>query len=211
MVLVRPEAKGAKPFCIDAYEGSLLEGDASYSPFETIGSHHVRAVSRSGVLPQAYISRNESAAACHASGKRLCTEDEWVTACRGPAKTTYPYGSTDRPGVCNDQGHGPLVTLYAAEGANVYGDFRIMNDPRLNQEPHTIAPTGSHDACSNAYGVFDMVGNVHEWVDDPNGTFRGGYYLDTHQNGDGCGYRTTAHDALYHDYSTGFRCCATPP
>jgi hypothetical protein len=27
-------------------------------------------------------------------------------------------------------------------------------------------------------------------------------------NGDGCSYKTVAHDADYHDYSTGFRCCA---
>ena len=53
-----------------------------------------------------------------------------------------------------------------------------------------------------------MVGNLHEWVDDPDGTFQGGYYLDTHQHGDGCNYRTPAHDIYYHDYSTGFRCCA---
>ena len=37
---------------------------------------------------------------------------------------------------------------------------------------------------------------------------RGGYYLDTHINGEGCNYRTVAHPATYHDYSTGFRCCA---
>ena len=36
-----------------------------------------------------------------------------------------------------------------------------------------------------------MVGNLHEWTNDPNGTFQGGYYLDTHKNGDGCTYRTS--------------------
>ena len=66
----------------------------------------------------------------------------------------------------------------------------------------------SHDGCTNGYGVYDMVGNIHEWVDDPAGTFQGGYYLDVEQNGDGCGYRTDAHNVTYHDYSTGFRCCA---
>ena len=44
----------------------------------------------------------------------------------------------------------------------------------------------------NGYGVYDMVGNLHEWTNDPNGTFQGGYYLDTHKNGDGCSYRTVA-------------------
>ena len=53
-----------------------------------------------------------------------------------------------------------------------------------------------------------MVGNVHEWTADPAGTFRGGYYLDTRINGEGCDYRTVAHEPTYHDYSTGFRCCA---
>jgi hypothetical protein len=51
-----------------------------------------------------------------------------------------------------------------------------------------------------------MVGNIHEWTDDA--SFRGGYYLDTQMNGEGCDYRTTAHSANYYDYSTGFRCCA---
>ena len=83
-----------------------------------------------------------------------------------------------------------------------------MNDPQLNQLAGTLAETGSHEACTNDYGVHDMVGNLHEWVDDPKGTFQGGYYLDVTQNGDGCGYRTDAHQAWYHDYSTGFRCCA---
>ncbi|QXD15378.1 hypothetical protein GQ464_000010 [Rhodocaloribacter litoris] len=27
-------------------------------------------------------------------------------------------------------------------------------------------------------------------------------------HGEGCLYRTTAHGRTYHDYSTGFRCCA---
>ena len=63
---------------------------------------------------------------------------------------------------------------------------------------------------ANAYGVFDMVGNLHEWIDDPEGTFRGGFYMDTSRNGDGCSYETTAHNVQYHDYSTGFRCCMEP-
>ncbi|HVJ88996.1 MAG TPA: hypothetical protein VM580_04270 [Labilithrix sp.] len=89
-----------------------------------------------------------------------------------------------------------------------------LNDPRLGQVEGALARTGSHGACVNDYGAFDMVGNIHEWVKtDPStshGTFAGGYYLDTWRNGDGCNYRTTAHAHDYHDYSTGFRCCADP-
>jgi formylglycine-generating enzyme required for sulfatase activity len=82
-----------------------------------------------------------------------------------------------------------------------------MNEPRLNQVRGTLARTGTHPRCTSGNGVFDLVGNLHEWTSDPNGTFRGGYYLDTHINGEGCKYRTSAHHFRYHDYSTGFRCC----
>ena len=79
---------------------------------------------------------------------------------------------------------------------------------RLNQLDGTVAKAGAFAGCVSDLGVFDMVGNLHEWTADPNGTFQGGYYQDTHENGDGCTYKTMAHAAWYHDYSTGFRCCA---
>ena len=96
-------------------------------------------------------------------------------------------------------------------------DFNVwtqLNDPRLGQVEGALAKTGEHPDCANGFGVVDMVGNLHEWVaTDPaaaHGTFAGGYYLDTSLNGDGCGYKTQAHAHDYHDYSTGFRCCADP-
>ena len=96
-------------------------------------------------------------------------------------------------------------------------DFNVwtqLNDPRLGQVEGALSKTGEHPDCANGFGVVDMVGNIHEWVaTDPstkNGTFAGGYYLDTSLNGDGCGYKTQAHAHDYHDYSTGFRCCAEP-
>ena len=52
------------------------------------------------------------------------------------------------------------------------------------------------------------MGNLHEWIDDPAGTFKGGFYVDTVINGEGRLYTTTAHNVYHFDYSTGFRCCA---
>ncbi len=172
----------------------------------------VRAVSRSGVVPQGYISKNEAEAACKASKKRLCTGDEWQLACRGKKPTTFPYGDERKPGYCNDSGRAPLASLHPElPGDEVYASHEAMNDPRINRAPNTVAPSGQFAKCKNGFGVFDMVGNLHEWTADVNGThgtFRGGYYQDTHLNGDGCKYKTVAHDVTYHDYSTGFRCCA---
>ena len=129
----------------------------------------------------------------------------------GPRAETFGYGSERVEGRCNDEGRSPMLRLYPQVATSwSHVGLLDMNDPRLNQLPDTLAQTGAHEGCTNEYGVFDMVGNLHEWTNDPHGTFQGGYYLDTHMNGDGCSYRTVAHDVTYHDYSTGFRCCADP-
>jgi Sulfatase-modifying factor enzyme 1 len=193
--------------CVDKFEASLVEvnDDASERPFSAYAppnGRRVRAVSKEGVAPQAHISMVEAQRACKASGKRLCHAREWKAACKGPENTRYPYGNERQANACVDTDRtSPILEKYAGEHT-----ARTMNDPTLNQTPNTVEPTGAASACTNGYGVHDMVGNVHEWTDD--GTFRGGYYLDTKINGEGCEYVTTAHAPIYYDYSTGFRCCA---
>ena len=202
----------ANAFCIDRFEASTAEltpdGKViAHSPYLPVTGLRVKALSQKDVIPQAYISRNQALAACVESHKRLCTEREWVVACKGPERTTFPYGNTHKPGYCVDTNRvNPLIKLFEALGSARY-QFSTMNDPALNQVPGTLAPTGSFSRCTNGYHVYDMVGNVHEWTSDPQGTFRGGFYLDTKLNGSGCDYRTVTHPATYHDYSTGFRCC----
>jgi formylglycine-generating enzyme len=211
MARIAGAVKPTHPFCIDRYEASLVDvtdgGEKPFSSYDPIKGRRVRAVSEPGAVPRGYISQIEATAACRAAGKRLCAEDEWVAACRGSRATRFPYGDARQSGACNDEGKSPLVRLYASAGAHAFDD-EPMNDPRLNQQPNTLARAGAYRQCRSDYDVFDMVGNLHEWVDDPAGTFRGGYYLDTRLNGEGCSYRTTAHDVGYHDYSIGFRCCA---
>ena len=193
--------------CVDKWEGSLVEiqSDGTEVPFsahEAPNGHDVRAVSRPGVTPQAHISMLQAKRACTASGKRLCHAQEWKSACKGPESTRYPYGSTREANVCVDTNRtSPMAVLHNGEH-----DSATMNDPEANQLANTVEPTGAAAECTNGYGVYDMVGNVHEWADD--GAFHGGYYLDTKINGEGCDYITTAHAKNYYDYSTGFRCCA---
>jgi formylglycine-generating enzyme len=206
--------------CVDRWEASLVERlsdglEHPWSPYQSVEKHEhtVRAVSRPGSIPQGYISGKQAQTACVASGKRLCTGAEWERACRGPAHTQFPYGQERRAGACNDdiRSTHPVAEVVHKLGLAreaVWGD--AMNQPLVNQLPGTVSPAGERAECTNDYGVFDMVGNLHEWVDDAQGTFRGGYYMDTSHNGEGCAYATTAHDFDYHDYSTGFRCCADP-
>ncbi len=209
--------------CVDRWEASLVERvragagmmERSWSPFLPVDGQerHVRAVSKAGVLPQAYISGKQASLACFASGKRLCAADEWERACRGPSNYQFPYGDQRRAGACNDDVRplhpvAEVGRLLGIAGKRLWREG--MNLALINQLPNTLLPTGARAECTNEYGVYDMVGNLHEWVDDAHGTFRGGYYMDTTKNGDGCSYQTTAHDFTYHDYSTGFRCCMDP-
>jgi len=206
--------------CVDRWEASLVERLPSgelrpWSPYHAVDGNEsrVRAVSRPGVIPQGYISGEQALRACQASGKRLCAADEWERACRGPKRTRFPYGDERKSRVCNDdirRGH-PVVEVALRLGIPDERRWTEgMNQPLINQLPDSLFETGERADCTNEYGVFDMVGNLHEWIEDRDGTFRGGFYMDTSLNGDGCSYQTTAHDFRYHDYSTGFRCCMDP-
>ena len=126
-----------------------------------------------------------------------------------PAPPSKAVASAKRPTTRK-----PAPAKKSARPASVDpGVWARLNDPGLGQVEGALSRTGEHAQCMNAYGVFDMVGNLHEWVaTEPalaHGTFAGGYYLDTTINGDGCLYRTQAHAHEYHDYSTGFRCCGS--
>lgn len=202
--------------CVDRFEASLVvvqaDGSAkSWSPYYSPPSTQTyRAVSLRGGVPQGYISGNQAKLACERAGKRLCTSDEWLRACQGPNGDTYPYGDTRKPGTCNDARipH-PAVQCFDTEASWIYSE---LDWPGIDQQPMTVDPAGHNAGCVSADGAYDMMGNLHEWVyDSPSThTFRGGYYVDTIKNGNGCLYRTTAHALSYSDYSTGFRCCADP-
>lgn len=186
--------------CIDQYEGSLQD----WSPYEVPDSGV--AQSKPGVPPQGYISGDVAEAACQAVGKGLCTTDEWMAACSGSEGRTYPYGDTYDLYACNDTYGGGHPVMDFFNSTDVW-DMEHMNDPGINQQEGTISLTGEFAACVTPDGVFDLHGNLHEWVADSNGTFKGGFYADAAINGAGCNYTTTAHEKSYHDYSTGFRCC----
>ncbi|MBX3269255.1 MAG: SUMF1/EgtB/PvdO family nonheme iron enzyme [Sandaracinaceae bacterium] len=195
-------------FCVDRFEAALeLVGGPSWSPFHNPGARAVRAVSIEGAIPQGYVSGTQAAAACAAAGKRLCTDAEWLRACRGPGLArTYPYPGARDDGRCNDaRAVHPAVERFGTSESWIWSR---LGDACINQLPDSVAPTGAHAGCVTDEGVLDLMGNLHEWTADPSGTFRGGYYVDTYRNGEGCLYRTTAHTMGHWDYSTGFRCCA---
>jgi len=210
-----PGMAHVKGYCIDRYEAYVVEVDDAgretpHSPYTPVDGLNVRAKVAEGVVPQGYISQVQAQSACENAGKRLCSAAEFSLACRGPNHSaSYPYGGTrHQRGKCNE-GKGSAVTAVFGQGAPF--DRTLMNDARLNRWPGGLAKTGAYSASVSPYGVFDLVGNLHEWgaevAANGHGYFRGGFYGDAEINGPGCNYVTTAHAAVYHDYSTGFRCC----
>ena len=86
--------------------------------------------------PITHIYWREARSYCHKVGKRLPTEAEWEYAARAGSKTKYPWGD-----VIDDD-----YLWYAG------------NSPR--EIPHVGKKK------PNAWGLYDMMGNVWEWVED---------------------------------------------
>ncbi|MBK8938361.1 MAG: SUMF1/EgtB/PvdO family nonheme iron enzyme [Polyangiaceae bacterium] len=197
-------------FCVDRFEAFLVTFPEMepVSPFFNPGDAQVMAVSAEGAIPQGYINALQANDACVNAGKRLCTDDEWLRACQGPAGNIYPYGDTLALGTCNDhRDQHPAVEYFMSSDPFIWSE---LGHPCLNQLESSLGATGAFPGCESAEGALDLMGNLHEWTDNPAGTFRGGFYVDTSLNGPGCLYATTAHDVAHWDYSTGFRCCGDP-
>ena len=203
-----------KAVCIDRWEAHVVElledgTEHTWSPYFNPGSLRIRAKSSPAAIPQGYISQLQAAAACAAANKRLCSDDEWISACRGSKNTQFPYGKDEKRGTCNDQrDRHPAQEYLESHDLSV---FTKLEHPCISQVPDSLLRTGGRRECATPEGVFDIVGNLHEWTaasEGGMGKFRGGYYVDTWLNGRGCDYVTTRHAVSYWDYSTGFRCCA---
>jgi len=104
------------------------------------GQYYVRP--KAEKVPITAVDWVSAKAYCQWQGKRLPTEAEWEKAARGPNGRKYPWGNEWVP----------------ERAAGVTGI-------RLGAYPF---PVGSHPEDLSLYGVFDMLGNAHEWVaDDP--------------------------------------------
>jgi sulfatase modifying factor 1 len=165
-----------------------------------------RAESKQGAVPNGYVSGVAAAKACEAASKRLCTLAEWQEACRGEQRRKFPYGERYEAGACN-------VAREAHPAHTLYGDASIHHlDPRLNLVASAEGPllrrTGATPRCKSDWAgdaVYDLVGNLDEWVSEPGGMFAGGFY--SRATLEGCDARISQHPPEYYDYSVGVRCC----
>jgi hypothetical protein len=171
-----------KHFCIDRYEYPNV----------------------AGAIPVVMKDWYEAKSACEGQGKRLCGDSEWTLACEGQERLPYPYGYERNSETCN------IDKPYRIVDEKAMGDWsrRDAEVARLDQR----SASGSHEACVSPFGVYDMTGNVDEWVVNEQGKpyksgLKGGYWGPVR---DRCRPMTTAHNELFEFYQIGFRCCGSP-
>lgn len=127
------------------------------------------------------VTWDEADALCRTKSKRLCTEDEWERACKGPQNFVYTYADVFNAETCGSE----------------------PNADRAPKDGVADVAAGALAGCKSAWGAFDMSGGVREWTASkrlkggkPNNTVRGSR----------CSYAEERR-ADIGDRDLGFRCC----
>ncbi len=129
-------------FYIDKYEATngdykkFLEATGRYSK-EEISEIIKKFKLGNEKDPLRTVTWHDANSFCKAIGKRLPTEAEWEKAARGENGFEFPWGNEWNPDYLNAGG-----------------------------EEVDVMPVGSYEKGKSPYGVYDMAGNVMEWVED---------------------------------------------
>jgi formylglycine-generating enzyme required for sulfatase activity len=139
-----------------------------------------------GVLPVTNVSWEDAQRVCASEGKRLCTEEEWEKACKGPGNARFPYGNEFDANLCNTK------------------------DPQ--NRDRKLAEAGRFSQCRSGYQVADLSGNVGEWTssdsgDGSSGKIQKGGASDRSVQAVRCSARAST-APTERKQTVGFRCCA---
>jgi len=146
--------KGGSDVFLPGHHGVVIfDEDASWENpgFEQTDDH-----------PVVCVNRDDALAFCRRVGGRLPTEAEWEYACRAGTTTAFPWGEDPAGGEgwCNIQDQMAMKIFPEWKDAATWSDGYVYT-----------APVGSFKP--NAWGLYDMVGNVTEWCSDEVGSVAG--------------------------------------
>lgn len=162
---------------------------------------------KKGELPALLISWTEAKKTCESIGKRLCTEDEFNFACEGEAMLPYTYGYVRDTAKCN------IDKPYRKREKKLSTYERCMKKPQCKAELERLdqrLPAGSLPECVSPFGVYDLNGNINEWVYRPGKKYpnrsglKGGWWGPVRGR---CRPTVGFHKEDDYGYEEGFRCC----
>jgi len=187
-------AHPAEPFDILATEVTVRDFDACVAAKKCKADSADKACNVGDASRLDYpincIDHDGAMALCGYLGGRLCSSKEWLAACRGTDGRKFPYGPEFQPSRCH-------VGSYDAPGPG----------------GRTTIPVATIPECEGGLpGLFDMSGNVSEWVSDCKGDyckFRGAAYVGNEpvEHFAGCGDVCSGNDKTLKSGTVGVRCC----
>lgn len=138
------------------------------------------AANSEALKPLREMQHGEAQAHCANLGKRLCSEDEWEKACKGPTNSIYAYGDEFKSSLCPPSGW------------------------KLREYD-----VGEFDGCLSGYGVHNLGGGLLEWTSESDGAnyiVKGGE-VGNESKGTRCAGRASLAPSTEQPH-IGVRCCA---
>jgi formylglycine-generating enzyme required for sulfatase activity len=152
-------------------------------------------------MPKTGIEPSEAMGICEILGKHLCTIDEWFQACSEDGE--YRYMPTPVPFSLEED---------VAAGTWPLGMKKLRKACNVNSVE--LARSGEFPQCRGHRPVYDLVGNIFEWVHIPDSggfwALMGSYYKYDDKWTTSCLFQTLVHEgqlSMIDLPSTGFRCC----